>query len=67
MESIKYPKIEVNLVGQDGNSFAILGRMQQAFRKAKVPESEIKKFCEEAIQGDYDHLLRTCCEWVNVS
>lgn len=66
MKDIKYPGITVQLVGQDGNAFAILGRCRAAMKTAKVPESEIKKFTEEATSGNYDHLLATCIEWFNV-
>jgi len=63
---IKYPKIEVELVGQDGNAFVIIGRVQKAMQRAKVPREEIDKFKKEAQSGDYDHLLQTCIKWVNV-
>ena len=29
-----------------------------------VPDEDVEAFKEEAISGDYDHLLRTCMEWV---
>ena len=67
MSFVKHPKIKVKLTGQDGNAFAILGRMQTALKKHKVPEEEIKVFMKEAINGDYNHLLQTCMEWVDVS
>ena len=31
---IKYPNVKVQLVGQDGNAFAILGNVQRAMRRA---------------------------------
>lgn len=62
---IKYPEIEVTLVGEDGNAFAIIGRVSKALRRAKVEKSEIDLFTKEAMGGDYDHLLRTCMEWVD--
>ena len=63
---MKYPKIKVKLVGKDGNAFAILGSVATAMREAKLEESEIKEFRKEATSGDYNHLLRTCMEWVDV-
>jgi hypothetical protein len=63
---VKYPNIKVKLVGTDGNAFALIGKVKQALRDKKVPVEEQKKFVEEAMSGDYDHLLATCCEWVNV-
>lgn len=62
----KYPDIRVKLVGEDGNAFAILGRVQRALRKAKLPAEEVTAFFTEATSGDYDHLLRTCMKWVDV-
>jgi len=62
----KYPKIHVKLVGEDGNAFSILGRVQGAMRRAKVPKDEIKAFQKEATSGDYDHLLATVMKWVDV-
>lgn len=63
---MKYPDIHVQLVGKDGNAFAIIGACTKAARRAHVIDSDIKKFQDEAMSGDYDHLLRTCMEWFNV-
>jgi hypothetical protein len=63
----KYPGVEVELTGYDGNAFAILGRMQKALRDNRVPALKIMQFMDEAASGDYNHLLRTCMEWVEVS
>ena len=63
----KYPDVEVELVGQDGNAFAILGAVSKEMRKAKLPKTEIDLFMAEAMGGDYNHLLRTCMKWVSVS
>lgn len=60
----KYPNIKVKLVGQNGNAFAILVRVINAMRKANVEKSEIDTFQEEAMSGDYDHLLQTCLKYV---
>lgn len=65
--SVRYPEIEVQLTGNDGNAFAILGNVRRAMVRAKVPESDIKEFMQEAMDGDYNQLLVTCMEWVNVS
>lgn len=61
----KYPDIEVKLVGEDANAFAILGRVNRAMRRAKLPKEEITKFRKEATSGDYNNLLNTCMKWVN--
>ena len=61
----KYPDITVKLVGEDGNAFAILGRILHAMRRAKVSEADQQLFQKEATSGDYDNLLQTCMNWVN--
>ena len=65
MVTYKYPEIQVRLVGEDGNAFAILGRVQRALRQHGVDTDEINAFHKEATAGDYNHLLRTCMEWVD--
>jgi hypothetical protein len=64
---IKYPDIEVQLTGEDGNAFFILGSVQKALRRAGVDAEEVNAFYAEATSGDYDHLLQTCMEWVSVA
>ncbi len=63
---VKYPEVEVQLTGEDGNAFAILGAVRAALRRAGVSRDEIEKFMAEAMSADYNHLLRTCMRWVNV-
>jgi len=58
--------VTVKLVGEDGNAFAILGRVNRALRKAGASKEEQQAFQKEATAGDYDHLLQTCMEWVEV-
>lgn len=62
---VKYPHVTVQLTGQDGNAFFILGRVMGALRDAGVPEEEVDEFLREAKSGDYDHLLATVMKWVN--
>ncbi len=63
----KYPEIEVQLTGEDGNAFNLMGIVSKALRRNDVPQKEQDKFLEEATASDYDHLLRTCMKWVNVN
>lgn len=65
MTGIKYPDVNVALVGEDGNAFAILGRVTGALRRAGVDEAERDAFVAEATSGDYDNLLRTVLGWVS--
>jgi hypothetical protein len=61
----RYPEVQVQLTGQDGNAFAILGRTAAAMRQAGVPQDEVDSFFAEATSGDYDHLLQTTMAWVD--
>lgn len=62
----KYPHVTVPLVGEDGNAFAIIGRVVKALRRAGVPQDEIASFQTEAMSGNYDHLLVTVLQTVEV-
>jgi len=62
----KFPQINVQMVGQDGNAFSILGRVQSAMRKGGIDQAERDAFREEATAGDYNHLLATVMKWVSV-
>ena len=58
--------VEVELVGKNGNAFAIMAEVQRGLRKAKATQEDINKFMDEAMSGDYNNLLKVCCEWVEV-
>ena len=59
--------ITVSLIGKDGNAFGILGNVQKALKNNGVEKVEIDAYLKEAMSGDYDHLLRTTMEWVEVA
>ena len=61
----RYPEVQVQLSGEDGNAFAILGRTSAALRAAGVSQEEIDAYFAEATSGDYNHLLHTTMAWVN--
>ena len=58
-------KPTVKLVGEDGNAFVVLGKVSKALKKAGM-KIESDAFLKEAVQGDYDHLLRTAMKYVEV-
>ena len=62
----RYPNIEVELLGHDGNAFAILGKVNRELKKNKVDDNEIQEFRDQAMSGDYDNLLATVMSWVTV-
>lgn len=63
---VRYPDVVVPLVGEDGNAWSILGRVTRALERADVERDEINEFLDEAMSGDYDHLLYTVTRWVSV-
>ena len=63
---IKYPDIQVQLTNEDGNAFAIIGRVQRALEKGGVDKVDIDLFRKEATAGNYDHVLVTCMKWVDI-
>jgi hypothetical protein len=65
MSEVRHPEVKtVKLVGEDGNAFAILGRVMKAMKVAGLPKAEIDAYYAEATDGDYDHLLQTTLRWV---
>lgn len=64
---IRYPDVTVTLVGDDGNAFAILGKVSKALRNAGATREEVDTYVDEATAGDYDNLLRTTMRWVEVA
>jgi hypothetical protein len=65
MPNIKYPQIKVMLDGEDGNAFAILGRVTKAMRRAGLTAEQIAEYRDAATSGDYDHLLQVTMQWVD--
>ena len=60
----KYPDIEVQLSGNDGNAFAIMGAVKKALKRANVSADEIAEYTKQSMSGDYDNLLRVAMAWV---
>ncbi len=56
----------VQLTGEDGNAFAILGLVRNAIRQSNHPELA-EPFLHDATSGDYDHLLQACMRFVTVN
>jgi hypothetical protein len=55
----------VPLVGHDGNAFAILGRVAHALKQSGHADLA-DEFLKEAKSGDYNHLLCTVMDYVEV-
>lgn len=55
-------KPEVKLIGTNGNAFALLATAHAAWKDADLPEDKWKEIRDEAMSGDYNHLLRVLME-----
>lgn len=64
---VKFPGVEVELVGHDGNARSIIGRVSRALREGGASTAEIAEFFTEATSGDYDNVIATAARWVEVS
>lgn len=62
----KYPDIEVQLTGRDGNAMAIMASVSAALRR-NGHGNEVNAFMTEAMSGDYDNVIATAMRWVSVS
>lgn len=63
---IPTPKARVRLVGLDGNAYAIMSRAKDAMKQAGYSQAVIDAYVAEAMQGDYNHLIRVTvkyCDW----
>ena len=60
-------KPEVQLVGQDGNAFAIMGACRRAALDAGWTPDEWAVVRQDMQSGDYDHLLQVAMTEFDVS
>ena len=56
----------VKLIGEDGNAFYIMGKVVKAMKMSGYSQDEIKEYQTKAMSGDYDHLLATTMDYVDV-
>lgn len=55
----------VPLAGEDGNAFAILGRVRRALRRAGNSKDVMDSYMQQATAGDYDRLLAVSVAFVD--
>ena len=53
----------LKLIGEDGNAFAVLGKAKKVAEKHHMDWDKIR---DEAMKGDYDHLLSVMMEHFEV-
>jgi hypothetical protein len=63
--SVRYPDINIPLVGEDGNAFSILGKVSRTMKRKGIYD-QWDEFHTEATSGDYDNLLLTVMRWFSV-
>jgi hypothetical protein len=56
-EETERPELQIG--GEDGNAYMIIGRAQKAWRRAGLSTSAWKEIEREMVSGDYDHLINT--------
>lgn len=59
MEKSEIKKVQLSLVGIDGNAFSIMGAFRNQARREDWSNEEINEVLDEAMSGSYDHLLAT--------
>lgn len=57
MEQVVDKKVQIELVGLDGNAFSIMGAWSGAAKRQGWTKEEIDAVLAEAESGDYDNLL----------
>lgn len=63
----KFPEVTVQMTGEDGNVFSIIGRVSEALRQAGHSD-QVSAFVNEVTDADsYDAALAVVMQWVEVS
>ena len=55
----------VKLVGENGNAFAIMGRVSTALKRAGADKEFVDEYLRKSMSGDYNHLLGAAMEYVD--
>ena len=56
-------KVNLELIGLDGNAYSLLGAFQKQARREKWTTEEISFVLDKARSGDYDNLLATLMKY----
>ena len=64
---VKYPEVQFQIVGIDGNAFSIMGTAQKAARRAGLSKDQIEEYLNEAMSGDYDNVISTTMRFFDCS
>jgi hypothetical protein len=63
----KYPNIIItmDLEGQDGNAFVIMGAVSKRLKMAGATKEEISQYTMDSMSGDYENLIAVQSKWVS--
>lgn len=50
--------VVLDIAGQDGNAFFLLGKMKDIGRQVGKTKEELSALSEDATSGDYEHLVK---------
>ena len=67
MSEPKFPHVEVELSGQDGNAMVIISRTTRAMERAGIDQKDIEACVDEAMRGNYDNVLQTVMRTVSTT
>lgn len=64
----KFPDVHVQLSGEEGNVFSIIGRVRSALMQGGATDQDLQGFWVEISAAiSYDDALRTIMRWVETS
>jgi len=58
--------MKYDLVGVDGNAFAVMGYVLKAMKECKMSKEEQSDYQTKAMSGDYDNLLAISVEMIDI-
>ncbi|WP_435058506.1 hypothetical protein [Streptomyces sp. bgisy060] len=67
LEAPQYPDVEVQLSGEDGNVYSVIGRVQRALRRAGHHEAATEFSTAARGAQSYDEVLQLAMRTVDVS
>lgn len=63
----KNPKVKTTLIGVDGNAYSLMGHFSSKAREQGWNKADINEVTNMAMEGDYNHLIRTLMTYIDDS
>ncbi|WP_282795765.1 hypothetical protein [Streptomyces sp. CC224B] len=67
LETPQHPDVKVQLSGEDGNVYSVIGRIQRALRQAGRGEAATEFVAAARSAGSYDEVIQLAMRTVDVS